>query len=55
MEMFWVTYSVSSTNYLSVPNSANEPKIDIFFPFPISQFLYYKAQICINYNYFVWV
>ena len=35
-------------------HSVNEPTIIvIFFPFLISRCLYFKALICINYNYFV--
>ena len=48
--LFWVTYSVSSTNYLGVPNSAPiNLKLKHLFNFLHNLlFLYLKALICIN-------
>ena len=53
--LVWVTYSVSSTNYLGVPNSAQWTYNWNSLSLHNLAILCFKALICINYNYSVWV
>ena len=53
--LVWVTYLVTSTNYLGVPNSAQWPcHWKFIFLHNLSTLYLLKALICINY-YSVWV